>query len=587
MKLIKVQINNFRSIKSQEIVFEHNCLVLLGKNEAGKTNILRAIAAVFGEYLATPKDKRKKIKNETIKDDDCYIRAIFKPSKEDFDSVLKVFQDSYSNTNLIKFQNNKTLRDCVTTVFREVMFKLSAFTASAKPIFMYWKDLNSTFSLVEPITLDGTDFVNEGGKAFNLESIFVELLKKRYEEQPYKCHYWLYKDDYLLPDCVEIAGFIKSPEQFRGLQNIFALCNRGNIKKEFEDEHAQNDGDYANLLEQVSEETTRVFRSIWKDFKDTAIVLEPNGDEFTIKIKNKTRYAMEERSDGFKKFISILLMLSAPSRAKEIGERDIILIDEPDQSLYPTSATFLKHELLNISKKSQVIYSTHSQFMIDSECIDRHLIVEKKDDVTTIHKENENSPFSDDELLRRAIGSSIFECLQPINIIFEGYLDKQLFEKYCALNNKTAKFSEYGKTYLKGISGAEILVPIMMLANKKFVIVADSDSVSISKRNSFESDFSEYKSTWFAYGDTCAAVETMEDFFNKAYAKKQWEKIFAEHTFNENLSVFRNIKNAKLEKADEQEFKKQLVANSSRSSFTQEYDDCVEALFSKIEELKK
>jgi len=55
MKLAKIQIENFRSIRTQTVEFDHNCLILIGKNEAGKTNLLKAIAAVFGEYKVSRK----------------------------------------------------------------------------------------------------------------------------------------------------------------------------------------------------------------------------------------------------------------------------------------------------------------------------------------------------------------------------------------------------------------------------------------------------------------------------------------------------------------------------------------------------
>jgi hypothetical protein len=55
------------------------------------------------------------------------------------------------------------------------------------------------------------------------------------------------------------------------------------------------------------------------------------------------------------------------------------------------------------------------------------------------------------------ISSSIFECLQDKNIIFEGWLDKELFHKYCEYN-KIKNFNNIGKVYLGGISGVEILV---------------------------------------------------------------------------------------------------------------------------------
>jgi predicted ATP-dependent endonuclease of OLD family len=61
MELDRIQIRNFRSIKDETIHFSHNCLVLVGKNEAGKSNILKAVAAAFEQYKVTDKDKRKKL----------------------------------------------------------------------------------------------------------------------------------------------------------------------------------------------------------------------------------------------------------------------------------------------------------------------------------------------------------------------------------------------------------------------------------------------------------------------------------------------------------------------------------------------
>ncbi len=44
MKLNRVQIKNFRSIKDIEIDFDPSCRVLVGINESGKSNILNALA---------------------------------------------------------------------------------------------------------------------------------------------------------------------------------------------------------------------------------------------------------------------------------------------------------------------------------------------------------------------------------------------------------------------------------------------------------------------------------------------------------------------------------------------------------------
>ena len=50
MKLSKVKIQNYRSIKEIEFEFpESGILVLVGENNAGKSNIIRAIDLICGE----------------------------------------------------------------------------------------------------------------------------------------------------------------------------------------------------------------------------------------------------------------------------------------------------------------------------------------------------------------------------------------------------------------------------------------------------------------------------------------------------------------------------------------------------------
>ena len=415
MKLTRIEIENFRSIKSQTIEFDKNCLILVGKNEAGKSNILKAIAAVFGQYIVSNKDKRKRIDNEKI--EGYYIRAILKLDKKDFDEILNRFKKKYTNVENIVFKNKKTLLDFISFVFHEFLLRVDI-ADSKKQRYSYWGYNEEEYELEKDIYIQGNALItNPTGAKQNIETLIWGIVQELYKENIYKCHYWEYNNKFLLPNSIDVDTFIENPSNYKSLENIFLLCKREDIKQEFTDAKSQ-DGDYQNLLSQVSTEVTKTFRTIWKDFKDTSIELLPDGANISIKIAEKAKYSCEDRSDGFKKFISILLVLSTQVRANKIGERDVILIDEPDQSLYPTSARYLRDELLKISEKSKVVYSTHSPYMIDSNCVDRHLIVEKKDDITTAKKQDENANFSSDELLRQAIGTSIFECLQDKNIIF-------------------------------------------------------------------------------------------------------------------------------------------------------------------------
>lgn len=583
MKINRIQIENFRSIKSETIVFEHNCLVLLGKNEAGKSNILKAIAAVFGKYTLSNKDKRKRIDNEQISD--YFVRAIFKLDETDFENIFNLFSNTYNGIENVNFKNGKTLQDNVKSIFREFIVRINI-AENEKPVFGYWSYNKKDFELESDIYLKGKEFNrSEIGIKTDVIQLIFNIIKNLYSENPYNCVYWNYNNNYLLPSSIDISDFISSPSSYKSLENLFILCKRGDIQKEFSDALSQ-DGDYDNLLEQISKTVTTTFQKIWTDFKDTSIQLRPNGDEISIKVVNKAKYSFEDRSDGFKKFISILLMLSTQSRSNKIGERDIILIDEPDQSLYPTSARLLRDELLKISDKSKVIYSTHSQYMIDSNCIERHLIVAKRDDITTAAKEDRNASFSNDELLRRAIGSSIFECLQEKNIIFEGWLDKKLFDLYCSFNKRTNDFRNIGTVYLGGIVGVESLVQLMILANKKFVIVSDSDETSNNKKKEFVKNYSEYSTFWLSYADVNNEISTMEDYIIHEHITKHLKVISPEFEFDHKKNAINNIESVvNKDKDRKQAVKNELINTIEKKQIKVSYGEYVSKLKELIEKL--
>lgn len=585
MELLKIQIKNFRSIKDEEITFSHNCLILLGKNEAGKSNILKAIAAVFGKYSVADQDKRKRIGNEAISD--YFIRAIFQLEDPDFREIVSRLSKMYTGFEAVIFKGGKTPLHFVKSVFRQLLMQLD-FKNTPEIRISYWAYDKSDFELVTPLFLVGNKIskVDESGATnFDFHAIAFETLRQYFLDQKFNCHYWQYRDDILLPNKVNRREFISNPSSVKGLENLFVLCKRENIAKEFEEAWLQ-DQDYSNLLEQVSAEVTKIFQKAWDDFKNTAIQLISDGDFILIKVVDKTKYTFGDRSDGFKKYISILLMLSTESRSNRINEKDLILIDEPDQSLYPTSARFLKDELLNIGRKSKLIYSTHSQYMIDSECIERHLIVEKNDDVTTVRSESKKSPFAGDELLRNAIGTSIFEVLKPKNLIFEGYLDKEIFSKYSAAIKKSTAFRDYGIVYLSGISGVEVLVQLLMLARKKFLIVSDSDETSQKKRNDFEKSYPDYKKNWLSYGDICKEVSTMEDFIQSKIIEQELKKMNGEFVYDMSKSAIQNI-DVGVDKAKEkkQEVKNRLVKNLKKEHVNELYGSFLDELKVRLDAL--
>lgn len=583
MKLDRVEIKNFRSIKDLEIQFDNSCKILIGKNEAGKSNILKAIAAVFNQYKVSDKDMRKEFSDENI--EEYYVRAVFTLENDDFSKIIEITNQDL--LDLIVFKNGRTILEYLKTYFSEVILRISI-ENNAIPQLSYWASKNTEFELENKIYFDNMKYnIETRGTLKEIKTIFFETIEKLFQKNPFQCHYFQ-NNIQQIPSTIIIDEFLSNPkdEKFSIIQDAFKLISNGTIRETFNASKSK-DGDYINLLNRVSSQLTNTFRNIWKDFNDTKIEFIESGPQIKIKISNKSKFSYEDRSDGFRKFLTILLRLSLKNNIGQLSNKDIILLDEPDQSLYPSSARYLRDELLKIAENSNIVYSTHSQYMIDQNCIERHLIVEKKDDITVLNTQKQTAAYSSDELLLNAIGTSVFDCLKKTNLIFEGWWDKLIFEKYCKIENKVINLNKVGIVYLSGISGVETLVQLLILANKNFVIISDSDATSLSKKKSFFNDYSEFKSCWFDYGDGKGNISTLEDYYETSYLEDLLKKYDSNFIYKQEKNAIENIevitgKNNELKR----KVKKELVEQLDINDLKEEYALFVEKIAIKIKDLK-
>ncbi|MDO4942138.1 MAG: AAA family ATPase, partial [Lachnospiraceae bacterium] len=108
MQILNLYIRNFKSIRNMELRSIENALILVGKNNAGKSSVLHALCAVSGSYKITPSDFNESMQNIeigislSITDEDKQIlhkRGIVSQYKK-FDLWEKEFQSrlpSYQN----------------------------------------------------------------------------------------------------------------------------------------------------------------------------------------------------------------------------------------------------------------------------------------------------------------------------------------------------------------------------------------------------------------------------------------------------------------------------------------------------------
>lgn len=135
------------------------------------------------------------------------------------------------------------------------------------------------------------------------------------------------------------------------------------------DEEQMKDMFGASLTEQVNKELALSER--WHQDTDVELVVSVQGETARFLIRDKTgkTYALAERSQGLRYFMSFLIRTLTKTKNLALG--GIMVFDEPDYALSVVG----QRDLLTVFKaiaqgtltlsKHQVIYTTHSPYLID------------------------------------------------------------------------------------------------------------------------------------------------------------------------------------------------------------------------------
>lgn len=557
MRLKHIEIKNFRSIKNIKIDFDSSCRVLVGINESGKSNILNALAFLSENHKPVRKDDLREAlhkKEEEIKE--AYIRFIFKFEKNESDKLIKSISSKIlskekdphiisvdgKNQRISDVCNAHSMALYVVDILNEkkhhTYYKLKDDCSLLKE----WKKISDSqtgssifignrfyeISGLQHHLIRAGDYPEtqsrylKDAKIKDFEELYGQAVIEIAKENLPKALFWKYNENNFLPKRIEIAEFSKNPDSFTPLKNMFSLAKIKDIKEYLEKAREGSDNQFQNRLDSIAEKTTQHFRTVWKDYKNVKFSLKLNGDQINPGIKEEENvYDFVQRSDGFKRFVTFLLTVSANIETNKICN-SLLLIDEPGIGLHPSAAGYLRDELLRISEENYVVYSTHSIFMIDNENIKRHYIVKKENEITSIESAEESS-IADEEVLYKALGYSVFSVLGEKNLIFEGWKDKHLFRIVLenAEDGLAKRYEDVRTAHIKGVRMAKDIAPLIELANRKCLIVSDSDEAAKKEKKKYEEGRGFVN--WKTYQDIDPSIEaiTGEDFIKNDFIAEQ------------------------------------------------------------------
>jgi hypothetical protein len=192
--------------------------------------------------------------------------------------------------------------------------------------------------------------------------------------------------------------------------------------------HLANDHETRNqLANRAGAVVTGELRRLWRD-RPLKVRFSPDAHHLDTFVSDPTsvydvEVNLDERSRGLKWFFSFYIAFSADTRGGS-AENAILLLDEPGLHLHALSqGDLLRH--LDADFKNQIIYTTHSPFMVPTDNIDAVRTVNiDQDSGTTVS----NDPTGDPRTLfplQLALGYSLSQSLfvGPNNLVVEGVTD--------------------------------------------------------------------------------------------------------------------------------------------------------------------
>lgn len=160
------------------------------------------------------------------------------------------------------------------------------------------------------------------------------------------------------------------PEEILELGQRFRNLNRELTPAEADEANKQKK-ERSVLLQSASTELTTSFREWWKQ-GDYRFRFEADGGHFRIWVSDDQRQEeieLEGRSSGLQWFLSFYLVFLVERADSHEGA--VLLLDEPGLSLHPIAQRDLSLFFDGLAASNQLIYTTHSPFLIDASRLDR------------------------------------------------------------------------------------------------------------------------------------------------------------------------------------------------------------------------
>ncbi len=511
MKLIKFRIYNYKSIiDSGYCDLSTDFTILLGKNESGKTAVLEALRDFDKQVANFPEDAF--------------------PISGDYESpkLEMCFQVDEAELDAIQDSTGIKLKGALADYLIEKGLSLE-------------KNCTGEYSIKDETLLRLLDEVNQGQRhyirkeekkiralltGYSIPELDLEASVPEIQERvqqlfvTIKSILPLIKEEDIQQSVIEALRFIKQEskdlseqesqvdakmaflDKIKGFLPHFIFFNEFNDILPFEiplQELSRNQAvlDFAkiarldidkiintqdtqkriNILNHHSAAISGEFLNFWGQ-NQMELIIRPEGDKllFGVKEANRTElFKIQQRSKGFQWFLSFYLRLNSQK-----GASNVILIDEPGMNLHAKAQNEIIKVLEHLTLHgNQIVFSTHSPYLLDDLRLDRIRLV-LKDPASGTVLESNLSMATDDETLTPLISlfklglSHRLSMLETgkINVIVDG-LANYYFLDGMQCFDENVPWADYHFIPASDISEIRQMASLMVGSKMNFLILLD------------------------------------------------------------------------------------------------------------------
>lgn len=465
MQLVSAKIGPYRSLNTtQTLSIDPEVTVLVGMNEAGKTVLLKAMhkaADALGQESFDPiedyprKDLSAYLKNHATQPAVALTLeyALSEENAKEINTQIgTALKAGHKLTVSHKYNGSKTIGlDAEESALVKAIAKGLSTDASAAI-----KDCKSIRDIPDAVSAVS---LTEADQAV------IAQVKTRIE----KCEWdnvarwetwniisksvpkFLYFSDYdLLPGKMNLADLSQRVEKSKAdpkalrsdHRSVLALLRMADVSLD----DISKPGSYEELkakIEAVSISLTDQVMEFWKQNEDLEVEVDikadpsdeqpfNNGPNLYLRIRNRRHRGVstpfDQRSRGFIWFFSFLVWFDSvqhqiDTSGKNVGKKLILLLDEPGLALHALAQSDFLRYIDALAREHQVIYTTHSPFMVHSDRLHQVRLVEDQKKVGTVVSENLNG--ADERTifpLQAALGWTIAQNLfiSKRNLLVEG-----------------------------------------------------------------------------------------------------------------------------------------------------------------------